>query len=297
MLVSIAFTGFSQNKWEMGFTAGASNYLGEMGGQENTRRDFILDMKFMQTKTSTGYYARYKVRHNVYIKGGASWNRISGADALSSNPGRKGRNLSFRNDIFEMSAVGQYVFYERYHVGRHYQMNNNFMAYIFTGAAGFYHNPQAEYNGDWVDLQPLKTEGQATPYGLVQVAVPAGTGFFFTMNKKYRIGWEINWRTTFTDYLDDVSTLYPDAAQLESNLAGELSNRNDELNYAENSLLPPSQNYVAGSKRGDSSHNDSYVTTSLSVGYLIQGHSNYGEKKKGEFGKKKYIYRIIRARV
>src|ERR1051326_3272649 len=289
----IVVCGLSQNKWEMGFATGASNYLGEMGGKAGTRRDFMLDMKFPETKNAAGYFVRYKAKHNIYVKGSTSWNRISGADALSSNPGRRGRNLSFRNEIYEMSVTGQYAFYERYHVGKHYQLNNNFMAYVFTGIAGFYHNPQAEFNGEWVDLQPLKTEGQAKPYHLMQMAIPAGTGFFFTM-KKYRVGWEINWRTTFTDYLDDVSTVYPEASELGSNLASELSNRNDELVYSKNSDLPAPQNYAAGSKRGDPTHNDSYVTTSFNIGYLIQGQSDYGKKKKGQFGKKKYIHHIIR---
>ena len=299
LLLSTALTGFSQYKWEMGTAAGVSNYLGEIGGNENARRDFILDMKPSKTRSSLGYFARYKLKHNFFLKGGLSWNRISGDDKLSSNPGRRGRNLSFRNNIVETAVTAQYVFYEKYHIGRHYQVNNNFMAYVFTGIAGFYHNPEAEYYGEWVSLEQLKTEGQSKQYGLIQAAIPAGTGFFFTMNKKYRIGWELNWRTTFTDYLDDVSSVYPAASSLESSLSADLSNRNDELgNYNPNTDgIAYSGNYTPGSKRGDPTHNDSYLTTSVNVSYMLQGQSDYGKKRKGEFGKRIYRYKIIRARV
>jgi hypothetical protein len=257
----------------------------------------------MQTRLTAGMFSRYKLKHTVYVKSSLCWNRISGADYLSSNPGRKGRNLSFRNDIFEASVAGQYVFYEINNLGKIYRNHNNLKVYVLAGAAVFYHNPKTHYNGEWVALQPLRTEGQGKnalkPYGRIQGAVPAGAGFFYTHKKKYRIGWEINWRTTFTDYLDDVSTTYPHPSALSSPLAAALSNRNDELDYSSDASLPPSENYSAGSKRGDPRHNDSYLSASIHASYVIRGKSIYiKEKLKNPyFKKKKYIYRIIRTKI
>src|SRR5882672_10123321 len=93
-----ASAAFSQYKWDFGGMVGAANYLGEIGGKEKTRRNFILDLKLSQTRSALGGFARYKLNPDIYIKGSLSWLRISGADALSTNPGRVGRNLSFRND-------------------------------------------------------------------------------------------------------------------------------------------------------------------------------------------------------
>jgi len=33
--------------------------------------------------------------------------------------------------------------------------------------------------------------------------------FYFTYDKRYRFGWELGYRRTFTDYLDDVGQTYP----------------------------------------------------------------------------------------
>jgi len=308
----ITSVGFSQFKWDFGAMLGAANYLGEIGGKEKTRRDFIFDLKLSQTRSSMGGFARYKVHPDMLVRASIGWNRISGADKFATNAPRVGRNLSFRNDIFEVSAVGQYMFYDVADLGRTYRYRNGFKAYVFTGVTGFYHNPKAEYNGTWVALQPLHTEGQGVApgapktYGKFQIAVPAGAGFFFTISKKYRIGWEINWRTAFTDYLDDVSTVYADPALLGSPEAVALANRNPELQpYEDNSPLPDPKNYYPHyenngkvfPKRGDPTHNDSYLSTTINASYVLKGKSKFAKSKhKAYFKEKKYTKRTIRAK-
>ena len=303
---------FSQYKLEYGGMLGAANYLGEIGGKEKTRRNFILDMKLSQTRSAIGAFVRYKQVKDIYIRGSLGWYRISGADKFSTNPARVGRNLSFRNDILEASVTGQYVFYDIADLGRTYRYRNDFKAYAFTGFAGAYHNPKALYNGSWVALAPLHTEGQGIvsgapkPYGRFIFAVPAGAGFFFTFSKKYRIGWEFNWRTTFTDYLDDASTKYADPALLGSDEARDLANRNDELVYADSPIvLPAPQSYYPHAengtmtypKRGDPKHKDSYLTTTANLSYVIKGTSKFGRAKyKSFFGQKYKRGRTIRAK-
>lgn len=301
--VCVSFA-FSQYKWDFGVSLGASNCLGEIGGKEKTRRDFILDLKLSQTRSAIAGFARYKLNPSIFVKGSLGWYRISGADKFSTNPARVGRNLSFRNDIIEASAVGQYMFYDIADLGRSYRYRNDFKAYVFTGVAGFYHNPKAEYNGEWVALQPLHTEGQGIvagapkAYGKFQFAVPAGVGFFFTISKTYRIGWELNWRTTFTDYLDDVSTVYADPSLLESPEAIALANRNNELlPYPAETDIALSENYAPGSKRGDPTHNDSYLSTTVNLSYALKGTSKFKRSKyKTYFKGKKYSKRTIRAK-
>ncbi|HEY4798853.1 MAG TPA: DUF6089 family protein [Bacteroidia bacterium] len=301
----LASEAFSQYKWDFGAMVGAANYLGEIGGKEKTRRDFILDMKLSQTKNSLGGFARYKLNPDFYLRGSLAWNRISGADRLSTNPGRAGRNLSFRNDILEASVVGQYVFYDIADLGRTYRYRNDFKAYVFAGVSGFHHNPKAEYDGSWVALQPLHTEGQGIvpgapkPYSLYQVAIPAGAGFYFTISKVYRIGWEFNWRTTFTDYLDDISGTYVDPKLLGApgSAAYVLSNRNPELQPYKDGVYPDPKNYIAGGKRGDPTHNDSYLSTTINVAYAMRGKSKFAKSKYKSFFKgKKYNKRTIRAK-
>ncbi|MBI4930790.1 MAG: hypothetical protein HY841_08520 [Bacteroidetes bacterium] len=310
-ILSFSTLGFSQYKWDFGVNLGAANYLGEIGGKEKTRRDFILDLKLSQTRSAVGGFARYKINPDIYIRTSLAWNRISGADKFSTNPGRTGRNLSFRNDIYEASVTGQYMFYDVADLGRTYRYRNDFKAYIFTGFAGLYNNPKAQYNGSWVALAPLHTEGQGLVagapkvYGKFQIAVPAGAGFFFTISKIYRIGWELNWRTTFTDYLDDVSTNYVDPSVFAGNqTAIDLANRNPELTYDDNSLPDPRNYYPhiengtkVYPKRGDPTHNDSYLSTTINASYVLKGRSRFAKTKyKSYFKGKKYTKRTIRAK-
>lgn len=291
--------GLAQYNWDIGFHAGASNYLGEMGGKSGTRRDFVSDMKISKTQFAVGGLARYKFGPLISAKLGLNWIRIGGADNASTNPGRVGRNLSFRNDIIELELTGQVFFLEVPDLGHTYRYRNDFKMYAFGGVAAFYHNPKTHYKDEWVALRPLKTEGVA--YKPVVVSIPLGIGLYFTLEKRHRIGWEFDWRTTFTDYLDDVSGFYPDPATLDSPEAVALSNRRGELEDRKG--VPHENNYGwnaeknVGNKRGDPSHKDSYLSTSVYYTYVIRGKSSFYRSKYGSiFKKKKYKKRKIRAK-
>lgn len=283
----------AQYLWDFGGQAGASNYLGEMGGKEKTRRDFVADMKLSKTEFTLGGFARYKLNPLISTQLAVNWVRIEGADYKSSNPGRVGRNLSFQNNIIEAALTGQVYFYDVPDLGHTYRYRNDFKMYAFAGVAGFYHNPRTHYNGEWVDLQPLETEG--VHYSRVGVAIPVGLGLYFTINKRHRIGWEFDWRTTFTDYLDDVSTTYADPSTLSSEEAIALANRRNEL--GNKAGVPAPNNYNPGSKRGDPTHNDSYLSTSVYYSYVLRGRSSFYRSKYGSiFKHKKYKKRKIRAK-
>jgi hypothetical protein len=257
----------AQYFWETGVHMGASNYLGDIGGNELTRRDFIADMKMQKTNFNAGGFVRYKITRLFSAEGDLNWCRIAGDDKLSSNPARNARNLNFRNDLFEATVQGQFYFYEVNDLGHTYHSKDAFRAYVGLGIGAVYHNPKAFYDGEYVPLRPLTTEGKS--YTKVTGVIPATAGFYFVLNRNYHIGWNINWRTTFTDYLDDVSTTYAAPSQLPSSLAVELANRTDEL-----AVTPAfAENFTPGNKRGDSRHNDSYISTSVDMSYAFRGRS------------------------
>lgn len=274
----------AQYYWDAGLRLGGSNYLGEMGGDNEPRRDFVADMKLGNTSGLAGAFVRYKLNNLFSFQLDFNYARIQGADSLSRYGPRVGRNLSFRNDIKELALKTQVFFYNVYDVGRTGRYNLAFRSYAFIGAAVFHHNPQALYKGEWRDLRPLKTEGQSEPYSKFNFSIPKGLGFYFTYKKQYRIGFELGWRTTFTDYLDDASTTYPEEDQLDSELARELSDRSDGA-YNDPSTevdgeLPPQESYTtAGSPRGDPSHNDSYIFTALNFSYVFRGRSNFYQSR------------------
>jgi hypothetical protein len=275
----------AQYKWDVGVNIGAANYLGDMGGNELTRRDFVSDMKLSQTRLSTDAFVRYRIARQFSVQGNFGWARISGNDKLSSNPARNARNLNFRNDIIQLTGEAQYFFYEVNDLGHSYRYRNNFRAYVGLGIGAAYHNPKAELDGQWIALRPLETEGFR--YTKITGVIPATAGFYFTLNKHYRIGWNLTWNTTFTDYLDDVSTRYVDPSTLSSPTAVKLANRTNELT----NITPAfAENFTPGDKRGDPTHNDSYLTSTVDLSYVIRGHSNrtYPSYVKGFSEKARY---------
>ena len=283
-LLLFSITASAQYRLDFGMHNGVSNYLGEMGGNQGTRQDFVNDIKLKRTHYSGGVFVRYKVHPFIALQGNLSYARISGDDRLSENKGRAGRNLNFRNDILELGVTGQFRFLQFSDVGRTFRFMNDFRAYAFAGVAGFYHNPKAYYSDTWIPLQPLKTEGQVKPYSRVGVAIPMGLGLYYTKNRQYRIGWEVGWRKTFTDYLDDVSTTYADPGKLGNPLAQDLSNRTDELD------IDPrfASNYAPGNKRGDPTHKDTYIISSISVSYVIKGSSKHRSRTNKNFSRPRY---------
>ena len=89
---------------DYGMLAGASQYLGEFGGKEKEAQPWILDMKTQQTRFAVGGFFRYRFKERLGVNIQMNMIRLKGADNLSTNGPRVGRNLSFRNDIVELSA-------------------------------------------------------------------------------------------------------------------------------------------------------------------------------------------------
>jgi hypothetical protein len=277
----------SQYAWDIGGNLGFSNYLGEIGGGAGEARDWVLDMKLNQTRWNPGVFVRYRADYNIGVNMSLNYFRIQGADSLTENPNRFTRNLHFRNDVFELAAVGEYYFFSQPDVGRTGRYLLDFKAYVFAGAAVFYNNPKAQYQGKWVALQPLMTEGQDEAYSRLQFAIPMGVGFFYTFSRLHRFGWSIGYRYTFTDYIDDVSGAYPDPADLSSQEAIDLSNRTNEV---ENHPLAAdiAESYVPGGVRGNPDANDSYLLMSFNYSYVIRGSTkSFGKRKNYLYGRKR----------
>jgi hypothetical protein len=139
-----------------------------------------------------------------------------------SDLGRYVRNLSFRNNVFEVAGTGVF---ELFPTDRGYLRRNFINPYGLFGLSVFTHNPvtktpQPSKPGDakseWVSLRNLGTEGQFTglagtprPYSRVQVGVPIGLGVRYRLLDKVDLSLEFGYRFVFTDYLDDVSGRYP----------------------------------------------------------------------------------------
>jgi hypothetical protein len=234
-----------------GISAGATNYEGELDD------NFTLQFTRLGVgvHTTALFFSRLHVRLS-YMHG-----QIGAHDGglLSSN---NRRNLDFFSDIDEGSLVFMYKFQNR---RRGFTRRNFATPYLFAGVAVFMFNPRTKYNGQVYELQKIGTEGQnldgnyPKPYKLQQISIPFGIGFMLKITQKFDFGGECGFRKTFTDYLDDVSTFYPDREELrakEGDIAVQLSDRSSE---------PAVHSRV----RGNPSNQDWYVYTNLHLTYYI----------------------------
>lgn len=281
-LALVATTGSAQYAWDFGMHLGGANYLGEMGGTDQPRRDFVWDMKLGQTRGTIGVFARRKINRLLSVNSGLLYLRIQGADALSTYRPRRGRNLNFRNDMLEWYVRPELTIFQDNDLGGRGRYRTDFRLFGYAGLAAYYHNPKGQINreGEFYDLRSLTTE--LVDYSSIGISLPVGIGFHFTQGRRHRVGMDLGWRTTFTDYLDDVSTVYVDPALLPGGEGGDAFRLYDQNNFvALDPDLPGAGNYgfEEGAKkenqRGDPTHNDSYLTLTLTYSYVLRGQSNF----------------------
>ena len=321
LVVVLSTPSKAQYAWDIGVHLGGANYLGEMGGKEQTRRDFIWDMKLGQTRWSIGVFGRRKLNRSFSVSAGLMYLRLQGADALSTNPQRVGRNLNFRNDMFELYVRPEFTIFQDNDIGGKGRYRTDFRLFLYAGAALFYSSPRGQINreGAFYALRPLQTEGVSySPFGF---AIPAGLGMHITKKRRHRYGFDFGWRTTFTDYLDDVSTEYvnipangdPLATQLYDQrpylddvdlvtggtqvqtASGEVVTVPDAIQYG---WVPETDgaSKKENNKRGDPTHNDSYLTMTLTYSYVLKGQSNFYRQRYSWIRGKKRIGRKSRAK-
>ncbi len=197
---------------------------------------------------------------------GANYGRISGDDARSNIEQHKFRNLSFQSNIIEANALFEFNFFP-YQTAS--ESSSKATPYLLFGFAFFHFNPKAKLNGTWYELQPLGTEGQGSGqpnagrnYRRIQFAMPIGGGLKFKLSNRFTLALEAGARRTFTDYLDDVSTTYPDVVQLAASngpVAASLSDRSVLQNTNQN----------AKHQRGNKSDKDWYMFSGLTINWTL----------------------------
>lgn len=295
-LLLVGVTSFGQYRMDIGLKLGGTNYLGEMGGLQEDGKDFIADIKLQATRPAIGAFISYELSPQFFVGASLTYGRIMGADSLSLAGARYTRNLHFRNDIYEVAVRGELTLLDVFDITTKSWLKTHLRAYGYLGIAAYYHEPKAEYKGAWVKLRPLMTEGQEVPYKNYGFSIPHGVGVAITHNKRYRIGFEIGWRTTFTDYLDDASTNFanPTLMREQGNEAGaDLSNRTyEKFDYHPNGYTH--NDFAAGAIRGDPTDNDTYIFSTINLSYVIKGQRRLYRRKKAFNNKRRRRIRRTR---
>jgi hypothetical protein len=284
-LFFVANKTFAQGKFELGFTLSTMQYEGEIGG----RFPYIyndLNNPTSPAKMAGGINFGYHFTDFISFRGNFNVGSVQAADRLlkpEPDPAifyKLTRNLSFKSSIIEAGVSAEFyplpVIFKRYgqNLGR-------FNPYIVAGFNVFRFNPRSLYLDktgavSWVDLKPLRTEGQGMPianapkeYSLISTAIPIGIGIRFNVNDNISLALEWMNRTTSTDYLDDVSGRYIDNAEFD-NFFGTGTVQADQAKQKANFPSWLSGVHVNGflptEPRGSlKKYNDYYYTTSIKL--------------------------------
>ena len=174
---------------------------------------------------------------------------------------RPERGLNFTSKINDFSLVAEFNFLE-YYTGN---PKKNVSPYIFGGISVFQYTVFANVGDQFVNLSDYATEGpepadakwydkmfgKTSPVG---ISIPFGMGVKFSLSRHMAATVEWRMQKTFTDYLDDVATVYPEQHATYTDQNGEVYD-----------LTDPTGNYLAGQQRGNSAFNDWFGMARVSL--------------------------------
>ncbi len=224
--------------------------------------DLIEDNKiFSQANYSTSVGLTYQFKPKWFFLADFSLLKVGASDKKNSSTFSLDRNLSFKTTI------------EGFDFGLEYDFLNTektkITPYLYGGIGLFSFNPYTINRfGVKTYLRNLGTEGQGytnnKPFYLrTQVELPFGAGVKWAITKSVCLKADLRIRKIFTDYLDDVSTTYPDlkTISIKGNTVVNLAYRGDEV-----TLLP----YPSGAARGNPDKKDIYYSAEIKACFKLR---------------------------
>ena len=226
--------------WLLNVGLGTTRYLGDLTEQGN--------IGHLRLGAAINVAGAYRYSSQLTFRAEAQLYYIRGTQKdthLSYN------NLSFHSLNPDVWAGVQWDFWpadDRNHV---------IIPYALAGLGLTYITPKAIYKGQSISLAPLHTE--AVTYSRLPIIVRYGLGVPIVSTERFRWNLEGTYTHVFSDYLDDVSSVYPDRRGMEP-LAAALSDRRLELGQTPN---------PAGAQRGNTSRRDRYFVLSARLVFVI----------------------------
>ena len=248
-------------RFQVGIGAGLSTYEGDLA-------PVSLRGSLGKGHPSITLGAKYAFSESLSIRLMYSKGKISASDANAiSNDLRRARNLSFRSHINDLSLGAEIRLTNLFHI------RYDFISpYMYAGVSVFHFDPKAFYQNEWIRLQPLSTEGQGIPelsdrqvYALNQFSIPLEGGIQVRLNWLFSIEFGITYHKTFTDYIDDVSTVFVDNDRLRAikgDLSANLSDRSGELSGGSSIFTPDL-------RRGDPKDLDAFIFYQAKLYYTL----------------------------
>ncbi len=269
---------YSDVEVEFGVSGGLMNAMTDLGGKKGLGKGFIKDLNGKNTQACGGVFMSGIYQQKIGLRLEATFGSVKAYDSIlrgktGVEKNRYDRNLSFKSPITEFSAMAEIYPLEilKKDNGEFEPEAPTLMPYLLAGVGFYSFRPQANLNGVWVNLQPLRTEGQgfaeypeSKKYQLSQINVPVGIGVKYELGALLTARFELVHRFLSTDYLDDVSGTYIDPTLFtnylnpsQAALASQLHNR--AYNTSAGFSGP-------GGLRGDKKDKDAYFSFNFKLG-------------------------------
>jgi len=183
LLISLSVKAQSNAPYKsVGAWLGAAHYYGDL----NTSTSILYP------GVAGGFLIKNTITPRWAAKTSLSVAKLGFNEKNSKNAFQQVRNLSFKSILIELSEHVELNFLDYFREGDH----PKYSPYIFTGLSFIYFNTNPKY-----------TEKVYLPFTL---AIPYGLGVKYKINYFWEMAVEVGVRTTFSDYIDDVSTVYYD---------------------------------------------------------------------------------------
>ncbi|OIN57827.1 hypothetical protein [Arsenicibacter rosenii] len=231
--------------WTVGFEAGTTRYAGDMSEEKDIFRYPRLGAEAgLSVARRIGY--RFSVRADArvyYIWGTQKHTRVyyNNLSFFSINP-----------DVWIGGKVDLW---------RVDDPNHTYNPYLLAGAGVTYLNTMTTYEGYYVKLPRFHTEG--VNYSRYPGIIRYGIGIPFDLGMRTRIAIEGTYTHVLNDYLDDVSTTYPDFSKVHP-LVAAISDRRSEIGLAPNKSF---------AQRGNPSKRDGYAALAIRLTYQVNSSS------------------------
>lgn len=190
----------------------------------------------------------YRLTEHVSLRSELRFYQVQ-ADQKHSRNAKNNLSFRTRNPDLYVGAQGDLFSFSR-------KARTN--PYLFAGVGTTFLNSKAQLQGTWYSLPPLTTED--VKYSRTPLLVVAGIGVTYALTDRWGLGLELCNNFLNSDYLDDVSSFYPQPDVLPNDLARQLSDRSPEIGGTPNQ---------PGFQRGNPKVKDSYVFLSVKAQYLL----------------------------
>jgi len=170
-------TSLQAQKSEVGVGFGSSAYTGDLARGLNTNT----------TRPGFQLFYRHNFDNGWSLRGNLLTSGVRGSDAVPLDDLGAQRNHSFSIGLAEISGTLEYHFLNY----RDRKDRVNWSPYLFVGVGMF-----AMFGAQ---------DNPYESYSRVQPVVPMGVGFKYLFRPYWTVGFEVGARSTFTDYLDNIS--------------------------------------------------------------------------------------------